>query len=376
MRRAIVLAGLLCGCQGRTELMVGLITDINAPAPLDVAHLRVFPNGDTSAMPKIDTFWTLEPGMDKLPGSFGLNSADGSGADVEIIVTGERPGGPNGDNIVFLTRRARLTFVSGKTLFMRMALVGACMNRTDCTDQQTCREGVCVDKMVDATTLPKFDPTGVQVTSVQCGASVFQDTSSHQQITGNGVVDTGGECGGGQCIEGTCYVPPQGNSGPAMFDGGSGGKVCAVSPDQCASCNSMDAAQPGHNFCNMLCAQLQCAPGCCGGSSNATPDMGAGMFDASMGGGGKAMLMINPPVGPVPVGGNMQLQAIFFDTTGGQSDVTSQCQWQTSNPSIATVQSMGQLMPGMVHGVATGSVQIHALFPQMGVQATTGVTVQ
>jgi hypothetical protein len=325
-------------------------------------------------MPKIDTFWTLEPGMDKLPGSFGLNSADGSGADIEIIVTGERPGGPNGDNIVFLTRRARLTFVSGKTLFMHMALVGSCMNRTDCTDQQTCREGVCVDKQVDATTLPPFDTTGVQVTSVQCGASVFQDTNSHSQITNSGGVDTGaGECNGGQCIEGTCYVPPQGSPNAHVDGGSGGGKVCSVSPDQCAQCNAAVAmGQTG--ACDQLCTMLGCMPACCGGNGSTTADMGA-MFDASMGG-GKTMLMINAPVAPVAVGGNLQMQAIFVDATGGQSDVTSQCNWQTSNPSIATIQSMGALMPGMLHGVAAGTVQVHALYPPMGVQANTSVTVQ
>ena len=63
------------GCQQRTELMIGLITDIAAPAPLDIAHLQVFPNGDTTQTPKIDTFWMLEPGFDKLPGSFGLISS-------------------------------------------------------------------------------------------------------------------------------------------------------------------------------------------------------------------------------------------------------------------------------------------------------------
>lgn len=224
MKNAIVLAALLCGCQQRTELMLGVITDIAAPAPLDTAHLRVYPNGDTTLDPRLDVSWLLGAGQDRLPGSFALNSGNGGSTKIEIVLTAESSARPD----PLVTRRARLTLVEGKVLFMRMALMGVCMSRSDCTDLQTCREGVCVDKQVDATMLPPFDTTGAQVARVECGASVFQDTSTHAQIVNPEGMNAAPDCKGGMCIEGTCYLPPQnGDHTNPLKDGGATGGAFA-----------------------------------------------------------------------------------------------------------------------------------------------------
>src|SRR5581483_8788786 len=160
-------------------------------------------------------------------------------------------------------------------------LIGACMNRSDCTDTETCREGVCVDEQVDGTTLPPFEPSGAQVTTVECGASIFQDTSTHSQIVGDGGKDTGGapECNGGQCIEGTCYLPPQGSSATPNHDGGAV-KTCNITPEQCTACQ----AQGGGPFCQMSCVAAGCPDTCCGGGTGGAPDMGSAAFDAGTGG--------------------------------------------------------------------------------------------
>jgi hypothetical protein len=208
MRRILPIVAamaLSAGCQQRTELLVGIITDIAAPQPLEVAHLQVFPNGDISQPSRLDTTWMLEPGFDKLPGSFGLNSADGTATTVEILLTGEAPG-PTGDYVPFVTRKSRVTLVAGKVLFLRMALVGACMNRTDCLSDETCREGVCVKELVDATTLPDYTPP--LVAAVTCGSASFRATDSGQQLRATG---QDAPCTG-QCIEGTCYLPAGGST--------------------------------------------------------------------------------------------------------------------------------------------------------------------
>jgi hypothetical protein len=366
MKRALILMALACGCQQRTELMVGLITDIGAPSPLDIAHLRVFPNGDTTQQPKIDTSWTLEPGFDKLPGSFGLNSGDGSSPTVEIVVTGERPGGPSGDNFIFVTRRARLTLVGGKVLFMRMALVGACMNRSDCSDSQTCREGMCVDKQVDGSTLPTFETSGSQVTAVECGASVFQDTATHGQIVGDGATGAGGgdtgaggggapECNGGACIEGTCYLPPSGSGGgtETVDAGMNAAGRCVVDAD-CAKGGMLKC-------CNGACVD----PGVmCTGSGGGTGGADLGI---------QQQLVIEPANPTVPVSGMVQLQAVHMPDG---TDVTHQVQWFSSNNGVAMVATMPSPQAGLVSGLQPGVLTITARLQTQGLIAQTTVSVQ
>jgi hypothetical protein len=320
MRRLLLLATLAAGCQ-RTELMVGIITDIGAPAPLDVAHLRVYPNGDLSQQPKIDTQWTLEAGFDRLPGSFGLNSGDGSSTTVAIVLTGE-----NASGTPFITRTARLTLVGGKTLFMRMALVGACMNRSDCKSGETCREGSCITEIVDSLTLPPFDPNGNQVSNVQCGSATFVDTQSHAAISGNGA-----QCAGA-CIEGTCYQPSSGggmNTTPGDGGGGGGGGG-------------------GGDMGTMM-----------GG----TPDLASVV----------QTLVLTPTSATFPMGSMQQFTARLMPTG---TDVTSQAMWISSNTSIATVATAPQPNPGLVSGIIPGNVQITARLNSPPVQASAPVMVQ
>src|SRR5689334_1149052 len=118
------------GCQPRTEIMIGVITNIEAPMAVDEVVLEGYRDGIRDAAHTVLKFpWPI-PGMGSLPytlpGSFGVYSPDGSPTRVELVLSGNR----NGAMVV--QRSSVVSLVPGKTLFMRMGLVITCMGRFDC----------------------------------------------------------------------------------------------------------------------------------------------------------------------------------------------------------------------------------------------------
>lgn len=195
--RRLAVALLLSACTGRTELMVGVVTELKAPDLLDEIRLEV----DNNLVPVNlgTTDWAIgngQVGTFVLPGSYGLNSSDGSEPPVQITLTGLK----KGNKVV--VRSARTSLVTGKTLFMRMGLVVGCMGNFSCPDGQSCIEGSCRDNTVDVHTLPEYRAELVDHITCASGEA-FLNTKDNSALPSLGDM----QCAGA-CVEGTCYNPP------------------------------------------------------------------------------------------------------------------------------------------------------------------------
>ena len=124
MRHLVVASWLLvaaAGCKGRTEIVMGFATDLKAKGQIDHVALKVFKLPEQVISVSKD--WDLADvpaGLYELPGSFGVYTDDGAEPTLQIDFTGSLGGQET------LQREAVLSPVAGKTLFMRMTLVGEC----------------------------------------------------------------------------------------------------------------------------------------------------------------------------------------------------------------------------------------------------------
>lgn len=185
----------LVGCQPRTELVLGVATDLTAPGMLDEVRLDMSRAG--TGVPQETVSWPIGPNQSfNLPGSFGIYT-DGETLPVEIVLTGLKGGSP------IVTRTARMTLVEGQTVFYRMGLTGMCVNKSMCPTNTDCIEGTCQPIEIPQERLPAFDDE--LVTHVTCqSAATYLDTATGtpmQMLQGRGA------CPAGQCAEGTCLEP-------------------------------------------------------------------------------------------------------------------------------------------------------------------------
>jgi hypothetical protein len=185
---------LASGCtRARTELVVGLITNLSATDHIDQVTLT----GAVDGRMPVDQKWTISglPNMPaELPGSFGVYTSDGSQPSVTLTAVGWSNGQP------VVTRKAIVTLVGEKTLFMRMGLVDKCEGAT-CGPDETCIEGACKPAYVDARTLPIY-LKGMESGVVCPGGILYRNTSTKELVP----IAGGGDCGADeQCVEGTCY---------------------------------------------------------------------------------------------------------------------------------------------------------------------------
>lgn len=196
------------GCSTkRTEIVIGVVTDLPAPGALDQVKLEIYRDGKIAFdIPPWDVPGQ-QGGVFVLPASFGVYAEDGAEPRVEVQVHGLKHG------TVLVTRRAILSLVKERTLFLRMGLVLSCTSRAECPNpSDTCVEGRCKTSVVDSRVLPEY----------QSGAEAIINCSSGTQfintMTGM-VIPPSGMCHADEfCEEGTCYKLPPG-FGPTP-DGG------------------------------------------------------------------------------------------------------------------------------------------------------------
>jgi hypothetical protein len=194
---ALVVA-LAAGCQARTEIVIGVATDLRAKGQIDLVRFIGARNG----VPLFQHEWPLSDvpaGMYELPGSFGVFSSDGSEPRVELSLFAFQ------GNTMVADRESILSLVSGQTLFLRMGLTSACnvQNGIKCAADESCVEGVCEKRLIDAHKLPKFRPE--LVTSVDCSSNTHYVVSS----TGMPMPVLKSSCpGSDSCHEGTCFHDP------------------------------------------------------------------------------------------------------------------------------------------------------------------------
>jgi hypothetical protein len=193
--RALVLAAAMLGgaCQPRTELVVGIISDLPVAVGSGLDAVAIDARRDD--VPVVQATWPLD-GPLLLPGSFGLYSPDGSPTSLAVIVTGFKA------NKILMVRTARVSLASNQTLFMRMGLASACESAIKtCPMGQTCIDGTCLPPDVVANRLPAYRPELVD--TVEC------ESGPRWVDSGGGPLPIGAGCPAGMiCREGTCYVAP------------------------------------------------------------------------------------------------------------------------------------------------------------------------
>jgi sugar lactone lactonase YvrE len=230
----------------RTEILIGVATDLSAPDIIDRVQLSARREGvevlrhdwDISGIP-------AQPF--ELPGSFGIYSTDGSEPTVQVDVRGFF------GNQEIVRRTSILSLIREKTLFLRMGLVNRCMNRSDCPAGRTCVEGRCVPEQVESPTLPAY-VDGMERTVTCNSGTTFINTGTNEPLE---VVGTG-QCGPGQrCLESTCYDIPT-----SCQDGVRNGTETDIDcGGSCGPCTGAAACQ--HND--------DCATGICTGGVCRTP---------------------------------------------------------------------------------------------------------
>jgi hypothetical protein len=192
---SILSISLLLGCTGRTEIVVGVATDLQARGQIDTVRFLASRNGT----PLVDHTWSLAEvplGLYELPGSFGLYSPDGSQPRVELSVMGYQ------GKTVIAERDSVLSLLSGETLFVRMGLVSDCgaLNGPNCAADESCVEGVCRPRLVDAHRLPSYSKDLVGALACDSGTRfIVSSTGAPMPLHGAG-------CRADEfCQEGTCY---------------------------------------------------------------------------------------------------------------------------------------------------------------------------
>ncbi|MBA3391437.1 MAG: hypothetical protein H0T89_02280 [Deltaproteobacteria bacterium] len=225
---SFLVLGLLtsCGPEGRTELILGVATDLRATDQINGVKLVVKRADDGVLV--VDTTFQIsgQPGMpDNLPGSYGIFS-DGEETRLSIELTGTKDGAP------MVTRNSVVSLVSEKTIFYRLGLTSACMTAAMCPEGQTCSEGVCVGLRLNGNQFPDF--TADVVETLTCtGGTTFLDTTTNNPMPFS---SSAGQCPAGLCREGTCLTPPPSCSAASAVQ----------------SCDSAVAA------CNAGCATTDC----------------------------------------------------------------------------------------------------------------------
>lgn len=205
MRRVLLVSvlALVAGCKGRTELVFGFATDLKAKGQIDRIDFRVY-NAQADVI-QIRQGWDLADvpaGLYELPGSFGVFTDNGAEPQLKVDLIGSLAGQEQ------MKREAILSPVAGKTLFMRLTLVGECNTTTgtNCPGGQSCVEGVCRAPETNNKTLPAY-VQGMEG-KIECNSGTTYILSS----TGTPLPATG-TCGASQfCQEGTCYENPPGVS--------------------------------------------------------------------------------------------------------------------------------------------------------------------
>lgn len=173
------------GCKDRTELMVGIATDM----PTDMVD-RIFFTGGPAGVPLVDAEW--DPRQDVLPGSFAIVADDS--ATVTLTLSGFR----GATEVV--VRETVLPVVAGETLFYRMGLTAACRESVITCDAGECIEGVCVQRVITGDMLPDY--TDELVTTLSClSPTTYINTVTNEPMP---VSADAARCPEGSCVEGTC----------------------------------------------------------------------------------------------------------------------------------------------------------------------------
>jgi len=174
-----------CKADKQTELVPGVVSQIQVPRNLKTVRIDIQPQGQQSTC----FIRSVDPntGGVQLPRTLGIVPNGDNGRLVTVTVTGytvaeDDPSSPkslqdclfspfNDGNYaaeVKILRRSRQPYVDGKILFVPMPLRYSCWEAQGCKDTETCVAGACVPADVDPHTLPEFRDNLVDGTSNTC----------------------------------------------------------------------------------------------------------------------------------------------------------------------------------------------------------------
>ena len=181
---ASVVSALWTGCSAKkeTELVPGVISQIQVPRTMKTIRVDVAPEGQKSGC----FFRNVDPttGGVALPRTLGVlpndptrlititiagytftgNEADAPASMNDCAVS---PFDPSQGGAKIL-RRSRQRYVDGKIMFIPMPLRYSCWEKTDCKDGESCAAGRCVPADVDANKLVEFNENLIDGKSNTC----------------------------------------------------------------------------------------------------------------------------------------------------------------------------------------------------------------
>ncbi len=274
----ILLACLLASCDGSaTELVVVVDSDLAVPVQLDAVSVEITGVAGAQASGTL-----TGSGAEPLPRYVGVVHGGGSLGPLEVRATGSRNGN------VIVERRARTSFVAGRTLTLYLFLSRNCLNVT-CAEGETCDGGSCVSAEVPASSLPTWNGTIDRIDAGTCMIAAAE-TCNNQDDDCDGMVDETfslstdafncGACGRScartnamvACVAGACQVtgcePNTGNCDSNAVNGCETDLLNTAA--HCTACNMR---------CTVPNAMASCTNGVCG---VATCNAGYGDCDAAM----------------------------------------------------------------------------------------------
>jgi hypothetical protein len=163
-----------CTANKETELVPGVVSQIQVPRNLKTVRIDIQPQGQQSTC----FIRSVDPttGGVQLPRTLGIIPGGAAGTLVTVTVTGytlaeDDPMAPaalqdcltspfnNGmySDGVKILRRSRQPYVDGRILFVPMPLRYSCWEGQQCKDTETCVAGACVPADVDPNTLTEFN---------------------------------------------------------------------------------------------------------------------------------------------------------------------------------------------------------------------------
>lgn len=242
---------LVGSCAPRTELVVGLTTDLVGNAdPLMTARFTVQREGRIIT----DQTWDLGAnGAQELPGSIGIYTGDSSTARLVIQFTGTLQSKKS------LKRDAVVDLSKGSTLFMRMMLARSCIDVT--CPGGTCIEGQCHSLPVHNSVLPMYLP-GMEL-GLECdsGSKPLKTRDGQPMVYRPGPDPR--NCGDrSTCVENTCYAQLA-----TCSTGGQGATEVNLATDL-NNCGECGVVCPERDFATRACVGGGCGVTCVDGHAD------------------------------------------------------------------------------------------------------------
>ena len=159
-----LMAGAGCSADKATQIVVAVATNLSVPKEMDSFNLKLERGGQVKA----NLNYVLDPQKPnsfELPATVAIHAGEDPSIPITVTVTGKKA------NADLVQRRARLAFVAGRILLLKMDLLRSCVPKFDqCGKDQTCTAEGCVSMNLDGAKLPDYSSRGA-FASPEAGAA-------------------------------------------------------------------------------------------------------------------------------------------------------------------------------------------------------------